>query len=239
MKVTVIHGQSHKGSTNHLGRMLADKLAINEDIDEYFLPRDMGAFCRGCYSCIHSGIEHCPDYKKLEPILNSLFNNDIVIFTTPVYCMRTTASMKALLDHCFLLWMNHRPDKRMFTKKAVILAGGAGGGMKKAISDIKTSVDNWGISQIWTFGVRTLSFSWDDVTDKKKAMMAHKMDNLADKIRKTNGLYRVRMGQRFHFWFMRLMHIKKWSIPADREHWQAAGWLNDKRPWIKRPRSNN
>ena len=42
MKVVIIHGQSHKGSTYHIAHMLAVK--ISEDIKEFFLPRDFESF---------------------------------------------------------------------------------------------------------------------------------------------------------------------------------------------------
>ena len=40
MKVTIIHGQSHKGSTYHISKILADK--IGGEVKEFFLPRDLG-----------------------------------------------------------------------------------------------------------------------------------------------------------------------------------------------------
>ena len=46
MQITIIHGQSHKGSTYHIARMLAEKIGGN--ITEFFLPRDFGTFCIGC-----------------------------------------------------------------------------------------------------------------------------------------------------------------------------------------------
>ena len=46
MKVTIIHGQSHKGSTYHISKILADK--IGGEVKEFFLPRDFGEFCIGC-----------------------------------------------------------------------------------------------------------------------------------------------------------------------------------------------
>lgn len=49
MKIAIIHGQSHKGSTYHIAHMLAEK--INGDIKEFFLPRDFGEFCVGCTMC--------------------------------------------------------------------------------------------------------------------------------------------------------------------------------------------
>ena len=42
MKIVIIHGQSHKGSTYHIAHMLAEKVA--GEIMEYFLPRDFGNY---------------------------------------------------------------------------------------------------------------------------------------------------------------------------------------------------
>ena len=39
MKVVMIHGQNHKGSTYHIGRMIAEKIVGKEEITEFFLPR--------------------------------------------------------------------------------------------------------------------------------------------------------------------------------------------------------
>lgn len=52
MKVVIIHGQSHKGSTYHIAHMLAVKIC--EDIKEFFLPRDFGEFCVGVQSVLLS-----------------------------------------------------------------------------------------------------------------------------------------------------------------------------------------
>ena len=41
MKITIINGQNHKGSTYHIGKMLADK--VGGDVTEFFLPKDFGA----------------------------------------------------------------------------------------------------------------------------------------------------------------------------------------------------
>ena len=51
MKIVIIHGQSHKGSTYHIAHMLAEK--ISSDIKEFFLPKDFGEFCVGCTKCYY------------------------------------------------------------------------------------------------------------------------------------------------------------------------------------------
>ena len=45
MKIVIIHGQSHKGSTYHVAHELAEK--TGGEITEFFLPRDFGEFCAG------------------------------------------------------------------------------------------------------------------------------------------------------------------------------------------------
>ena len=52
MKIAMIHGQNHRGSTYHIGAMLAEKLG--GEVTEFFLPRDFGEFCVGCNSCSHN-----------------------------------------------------------------------------------------------------------------------------------------------------------------------------------------
>ena len=53
MKITLIHGQNHKGSSYNIGKMFADKINGTNDVKEFFLPQDLGnIFCVGCYKCI-------------------------------------------------------------------------------------------------------------------------------------------------------------------------------------------
>ena len=51
MKIVMIHGQNHKGSTYHIGRMVAGKISPEGTLAEFFLPRDLNRFCTGCYAC--------------------------------------------------------------------------------------------------------------------------------------------------------------------------------------------
>ena len=68
MKVTIIHGQSHKGSTYHISKILADK--IGGEVKEFFLPRDFGEFCVGCTQCFRKSETLCPHYEKISPSVN-------------------------------------------------------------------------------------------------------------------------------------------------------------------------
>ena len=70
MKITVVYGQNHKGSTYRIARMLAEKL--DGDISEIFLPRDFGEFCVGCAKCILHDAKDCPHAESLQPITQKL-----------------------------------------------------------------------------------------------------------------------------------------------------------------------
>ena len=68
MKIVMIHGQNHKGSTYNIGRMIANKIGREEDIVEFFLPRDLNHFCAGCYTCIDD-VTKCPFYEEKNKIM--------------------------------------------------------------------------------------------------------------------------------------------------------------------------
>ena len=76
MKVTIIHGQSHKGSTYHISKILADK--IGGEVKEFFLPRDFGEFCIGCTQCFRKSETLCPHYEKINPLTEALDEADVL-----------------------------------------------------------------------------------------------------------------------------------------------------------------
>lgn len=45
MKTVIIHGQNHKGSSYNIGRALANKVETEDEITEFFLPKDLNHFC--------------------------------------------------------------------------------------------------------------------------------------------------------------------------------------------------
>ena len=92
MKITMVHGQNHKGSTYHIGKMLADKLG--GEVTEFFLPKDFGHFCIGCNQCIVKDEKLCPYYKELKPLTDAIDSADVIILTSPVYVYHCTGSMK-------------------------------------------------------------------------------------------------------------------------------------------------
>ena len=72
MKIALIHGIGHQGSTWHYADLICqefDKLGSVEKT-EFYLPRDMPHFCTGCYNCFYQGEESCPCERRAIIDLN-------------------------------------------------------------------------------------------------------------------------------------------------------------------------
>lgn len=228
MKITVINGQNHKGSTYYMGKILADKLS--DDITEFFLPRDFGEFCCGCNNCFKKSELLCPHYEKLKPITEAIDRADVLIFTSPVYVYHCTGAMKALLDHYGWRWMVHRPEEKMFSKQAVILSTAAGAGMKSTNKDIRDSMFFWGIGRIYTYGAAVRAVSWNNVNDKIKSLILKRLDKIAKNINSVYGKIKPSVKTRIYFSIMRMIQKNGWN-QADVDYWEQKGWYGKIRPW--------
>lgn len=228
MRITLIHGQNHMGSSYHIGRLLTEQFE-DSDIQEFFLPKDLEHFCLGCYQCIEKD-ENCPFYSEKRRIMQAVENADLLIFTTPTYCMRASAPMKAFIDLTFTYWMAHKPRECMFSKKAIVISTAAGIGMKSAIKDITNTLFYWGVPYIKEYGMAVQAMGWEQVSDEKKNKINKDMEKLASAIQ--NAKVHVGIKTRFMFNIMRMMQIKDWgSGESEKEYWKDKGWLDKERPW--------
>lgn len=229
MKIVLIHGQNHKGSSYHIGRLVADKLGADNEIIEFFLPKDLDHFCLGCYKCIEDETQ-CPFYIEKKAIMENVENAKLLIFTTPTYCMRASAPMKSFIDLTFTYWMIHKPRKTMFKKKAVVISTAAGTGVKSAMKDISNALFYWGIPVIRHYGIAVQAMSWEQVSDDKKTKIQKDTTKLASSLLKQK--VRVGIKTKFMFYIMRMMQKTNWGAsPVEKKYWQDKGWLDKKRPW--------
>ena len=229
MKIVMIHGQNHKGSTYHIGRKIADKIGT-EEIVEFFLPKDLNHFCVGCYACIDD-VTKCPFFEDKNKIMSEIESADVLIFTTPTYCLRASAPMKSFIDLTFNYWMSHRPRKCMFHKKAIVISTAAGTGAKKAVKDITDALFYWGIPYILTYGISIQAMKWDGIKDKKKQKIEKNTTKIANKILKKKN---VKVGIKTKVIFMLMRMMQKGNMgsgDADRAYWENEGWLANARPW--------
>lgn len=228
MKITIIHGQNHPGSTCHTARMLADKL--QGEVTEFFLPKDFGEFCTGCTACFTESETKCPHYEKLLPITRAMDDADLIILASPVYVYHVTGSMKAFLDHYGWRWLVHRPEGKMFSKQAVCISTAAGAGMKSTNKDMAHSTFFWGVAKTYRFGIAVMGTSWDNVNPKKKQKIEKKMDLLAKRIARRQGTVKPSMKTKVFFFFLRQMMKHGWN-KADADYWEEKGWTGKVRPW--------
>lgn len=230
MKTVMINGQNHKGSTYTIGRMIADKVGNGEDITEFFLPRDLDHFCLGCYTCIDDDTK-CPFYEEKNRIMKEVESADLLIFTTPTYCLGASAPMKSFIDLTFNYWMSHKPRKCMFDKKAVVVSTAAGSGAKKAVKGINDTLFYWGVPYILTYGICIQAMNWKGVGKKKKQKIEKDVEKIARKLTKKKN---VTPGFKTKLMFSLMRMMQKANLgsgESDRSYWEKNGWLDKERPW--------
>ncbi|MDD6038487.1 MAG: NAD(P)H-dependent oxidoreductase [bacterium] len=230
MKIVMLNGQNHKGSTYHIGRMIADKVRGDNEIREFFFPRDLNHFCAGCYSCIED-VTACPCYEEKKVILEAVDEADLLIVTTPTYCLHMSAPLKSFFDLTFDEWMSHRPRPSMFKKRAVIVSTSAGASTKSALKDVEDILFYLGIPSITKYGLAVAAMGWDGVSDKKKEKIEADTNRIAKKL-SSGKIPHVGVKTRFIFNMMGMMQKNGWSAsPVEKAYWEENGWLDNKRPW--------
>lgn len=228
MKIVIINGTNHKGSTEHIARITAEK--IGGEISEFFLPKDFGEFCTGCTNCFKKAENKCPHYEKLNPLTNALDEADVIILASPVYVYHVSGAMKAFLDHYGYRWIVHRPNERMFKKQAVCISTAAGAGMKSTIKDMSDSLFYWGVSTPYKIGLAVSATAWDQISSKKKNIIEKRTSYIAKKIQRKNGKVKTGIKTKAFFYLMRTLQKNGWN-EADVKYWNEKGWTKKVRPW--------
>ncbi len=230
MKITVIHGQNHKGSTWHAAEALIKSIRAEKEVMEFYLPKDLNHFCTGCYACVKNR-KNCPFWDEKAQIDNALRAADLLIFTTPTYCMAPSAPMKAFMDLFFTNWMSHKPCGEMFGKRAAVLSTAAGAGAKKATKPIVTMLTYWGVPKVYRYGLAVNADSWAGMPEKKRAVLLKDMQKLGKKL-SADAKPRVGLRTRALFRLMAGMQKADWGAgPEEKAYWRDKGWLDGKKPW--------
>lgn len=228
MKIAIINGTNHSGSTYKITHLLANK--IGGEIKDFFLPKDFDEFCLGCTNCFTKGEELCPHHNKLKEIKAALIESDLIILESPVYVYHASGQMKALLDHFGYMWMAHRPEESMFKKQAVVISTAAGAGMKSCMKDMADSLFYWGVPKIYKYGVAVRATSYEEINDKIKKKIDEKTSKIASSIKKKDGKVKPGFKTKGFFFIMHLLQKNGWN-PKDVEYWKEKGWTEKKRPW--------
>ncbi|MBU3073859.1 flavodoxin family protein [Clostridium estertheticum] len=239
MKIVVINGTEVHGCTYEMKEMFLKAMDKDNEIVEYFLPKDCPEFCNGCKACFFSNISVCPHANYTVPIWSSISSCDLIVFTSPTYAFHVTAQLKALLDHYCTKWMSHSPENQMFGKQAVILTNAIGIGTKNVIKDIKDSLDYWGIARTYSIQQALFDTNWNIVTEKRKKNIWKQCMKASEKVKKNGNEVNPRVKIRMMFFIMKFAQkmINKSQIKAgndstkDYKYWKENGWLDGKKPW--------
>ena len=166
MKIAVLHGQKHHGSTWNTTRLLLDSLASEGDeCNEFYV--NFIPDCIGCFTCILDDEEKCPHRGLTKPIIKAIEQADILIVDTPNYCMGMTGQLKTFFDHRLSMdiarWTRCR-------KMAVAVSTTAGASI--TTKQPRSSCSGWG-SQTYR-SIRLWRFKWDDVKPETKLRIRRK-----------------------------------------------------------------
>ncbi len=233
MKITVIHGIEHKGSTWHITQMFLEQFE-DSAIRHFYLPKDMPHPCIGCNSCFLNGEDTCPHAELVQPIINVIDEADLLVIDTPVYLMSVTGQLKQFLDHMAYRWVVHRPNPAMLKKTAVAISTTGGAGAGKTNKQIRTSFSSWLIPKSYSYGKALAAAGWHMVDEQKKDKLSKDMQSLAVKVKRHMAkLSPPAFNRRILFYLFRFMHKHKGSmlVPKDNQYWHDMGWLGKKRPW--------
>ena len=230
MKITIIHGQNHKGSTCYVAGELLKNITGGHEVKEFFLPKDLNHFCAGCCACIKAR-EMCPYWEEKEKIDTAMKEADLLILTTPTYCMAPSAPMKSFMDLFFTNWMSHKPYAEMFSKRAVVISTAAGAGAKKATEPVARMLTYWGVPKVYQYGLAVNANNPAGIPEKKKETISRDMKKLGKKI-SCGKSPKAGIKTRFLFRVMAGMQKADWGAgPEEKAYWKKMGWLDGKKPW--------
>ena len=232
IKITVIHGQSHKGSTYNITKQIIDKISdTNKEIYEYFMPKDTPNYCVGCYNCFNESENACPQAEKVQKIVKSMEISDIIVIDSPTYCFEMTGQLKTLFDHFGYMWLSHRPKQVMFNKVGIVISTAAGAGARKVTKALAQQMFWLGIPKVFQYSKNVSASNWEMVPNKVKKSIEHDISKLSTKVQSKVGKVSPNFRLKFIFTIMGMMQKSNNWNKVDQNYWKENGWLDKKTPW--------
>lgn len=224
MKIAVIHGQKHHGSTWNTTRILLDFLATGDDECHEFFVNDIPD-CIGCFTCILKDEEECPHRNITRPVIQAIEQADIIVVESPNYCLGMSGQLKTFFEHMAYRWMTHRPMDEMKSKIAIAISTTAGAGAGAATKQIARQLFWWGIPKVFRLNQTVAASKWEDVKPETKAEIRKKAMKVARKAREK--FTRVRRGlcHKFIFKMMGGMQKSGFGTQRDAQYWKEQGWI--------------
>lgn len=223
MKVIIINGQTHKGNTHKVTNLLIKNLHCKkDDIKEYYatdFPQ-----CTGCAQCILNSEKSCPHHEHVSRITSAIDNADVIIMTSPNYCMGMTGQLKSLCDHMAFRWMSHRPVD-MRNKIGVAVATTAGKGASKVTKQIAEQMMWWSVGKIYQIPFRVGAFSMEDIKEARLDKLSIKTNAVSKKINNNWSISKPSFKTKFYFNMMKTMQIKMPWSDIEVEYWKQQGFI--------------
>jgi len=234
MKITVIHGQNHKGITYTMTQEVLKYLKCpNDEIKEFFLPKDGPDFCKGCNNCFLLGEEKCPEATKVQPIAEAMEWADIIILDSPNYAMEMSGAMKNFLEHLAYRWVTHRPHELMFKKVGITISSSAGAPPLSTVKSMAKQLKWLCVPTVYTFPFVSSAMGVKNLGPDKRSKIAKKALKIAKKARHRAEKPRVTLRAKLQFLMFRKMQKSPksaWNL-TDQQWWRDKGWLENKVPW--------
>lgn len=161
MKILVIVGSLRKANTYHtLKKIEACHKQISDCEYEYLFLKDIDfGLCKGCFTCIAKGEQHCPLRDDRDLIVQKIESSDGVILASPNYASNVSWLMKNYIDR--FAYTCHRP--RYFNQKFMLLiTSGSYMGVKEAMKALSIMASGGQIIS------RLRVLNSPDMNDKKK-----------------------------------------------------------------------
>lgn len=235
MNITVIHGQSHRGVTYHMTYAVLNHIPGQKNIQEFFLPTDGPTCCVGCNQCFLQGEEHCPQAAKAQPIMAAMEAADLIVLTSPNYCMEMSGAMKTLLDHFAYRWVTHRPHGAMFTKVGLTVSSSAGAPASHTTKSLAKQLRWMGVAKQYQFPLICHAMGVQYLDEKTQAKVERTAQRLAKKLERRLAHPKPSLTGKVLFALFQKMQSGQaaaWN-PTDRQWWMEQGWLDGKKPWQK------
>ena len=231
MNITVIYGSPRKNGCSHTAaRLFLSAMEGCGDISvtEFYLPADLPEFCHGCMRCVLDGEAACPHAQYTLPILQAMLAADALVFTTPVFVMAESGSIKNFLDHYAHLFIVHRAREEMFGKKAFVLCTTLGAGTKHARKTIKTSLRFWGVNRVYSAGFALQQVDWANMKPARRQKIERKLQAHGAKFYQETASkkrHKPYLFLRFLVFFLRRMVPTYQDDMLDKQYWVEKGWL--------------
>ena len=218
MLIFAVYGKNDKDINYQLTKSIIAKFK-NAKVKEIYLPEDMAKPCLGCFHCYNDSEKNCYAYSKLYKIFEYMAEADLLIFSCPTFCDNMPGYYKGFLDHFAFMWMQRRPNRIFFRKKAIVLSTGDKTNAKSTIKEIKKNLSWWGISNIFTYNNYVSKI--DD----------HKIEKVSDTIynKVSNCKKNVSIKTKIKFYYSKHNMSKKDTYNYN--YWKEEGYFNGKRPW--------